>query len=332
MPSPAPSKFPIPSHSKHATVVTYTMQTPRKRYCIVSASASSKIDANAVDLERKWSFLSGFCLQNNASFLMRPEIWPNWWTRSWQLWRPSPQQWEKLASPDCTFTPLGIRREMWILEHFVSSLSSVSSVANCAKGGGDWGCQCERLLVLHAGCTLCTVWFAIRERGLLWSTSEQCIKTHFSSWAGLPFGSGLEGFTSSSEIASFKTTFDRASVIWVCCRVCWRALCCTAFLRSYGMAGNVNVQGEDVKKLDVLTNDLFINMLRSSFTTCLMVSEENENVIEVEVEKQVRWMRAFSSRTNHGSVELCGRRKNSKCCVFVRFHFDHTGQTASTAL
>ena len=56
---------------------------------------------------------------------------------------------------------------------------------------------------------------------------------------------------------------------------------------SYGIAGNVNVQGEEVKKLDVLSNDLFINMLRSSFTTCLMVSEENENVIEVETEKQV---------------------------------------------
>lgn len=53
------------------------------------------------------------------------------------------------------------------------------------------------------------------------------------------------------------------------------------------MAGSTNVQGEDVKKLDVLSNDLFINMLRSSYTTCLMVSEENEKVIEVESDKQV---------------------------------------------
>lgn len=47
------------------------------------------------------------------------------------------------------------------------------------------------------------------------------------------------------------------------------------------MAGDVNVQGEEVKKLDVLANDLFINMLSSSYTTCLMVSEENKTVIEV---------------------------------------------------
>jgi fructose-1,6-bisphosphatase I len=36
-----------------------------------------------------------------------------------------------------------------------------------------------------------------------------------------------------------------------------------------------------VKKLDVLANELFINMLSSSFTTCMLISEENESVIEV---------------------------------------------------
>lgn len=53
------------------------------------------------------------------------------------------------------------------------------------------------------------------------------------------------------------------------------------------MAGGTNVQGEEVKKLDVLSNDLFINMLRSSYCTAMMVSEENDNVIEVDLEKQV---------------------------------------------
>ena len=53
------------------------------------------------------------------------------------------------------------------------------------------------------------------------------------------------------------------------------------------MEGNTNVQGEQVKKLDVISNQLFINMLRASYTTCLLVSEENENAIEIETEKQV---------------------------------------------
>ena len=48
----------------------------------------------------------------------------------------------------------------------------------------------------------------------------------------------------------------------------------------YGLAGNAttNVQGEQVKKLDVLSNELMINMLRSSFCVAAMVSEENERV------------------------------------------------------
>jgi len=50
----------------------------------------------------------------------------------------------------------------------------------------------------------------------------------------------------------------------------------------YGIAGQVNVQGEEVKKLDVLANELFINLLRSSFTTCMLVSEEDETFIEVQ--------------------------------------------------
>ncbi|PIO70748.1 hypothetical protein TELCIR_07391 [Teladorsagia circumcincta] len=33
-----------------------------------------------------------------------------------------------------------------------------------------------------------------------------------------------------------------------------------------------------VKKLDVLSNELMINMIRSSYTCCGMVSEENDNV------------------------------------------------------
>lgn len=48
-----------------------------------------------------------------------------------------------------------------------------------------------------------------------------------------------------------------------------------------GMAGNTNVQGEDVKKLDVLSNKLMINMLQASYSVCAMISEENENVFYI---------------------------------------------------
>jgi len=60
------------------------------------------------------------------------------------------------------------------------------------------------------------------------------------------------------------------------------------------MAGETNVQGEKVKKLDVIANQLMINMLQSSYNTCLMVSEENESEIEVDIERQVTCLSQYS--------------------------------------
>lgn len=58
-------------------------------------------------------------------------------------------------------------------------------------------------------------------------------------------------------------------------------------LLSYGIAGSTNVTGDQVKKLDILSNDLVINMIKSSFTSCVLVSEENERAIIVEPESRV---------------------------------------------
>ncbi|TKS84829.1 Fructose-1,6-bisphosphatase 1 [Collichthys lucidus] len=54
----------------------------------------------------------------------------------------------------------------------------------------------------------------------------------------------------------------------------------------YGIAGSTNVTGDQVKKLDVLSNDLVINMIKSSFTSCVLVSEEDEKAIIVEPDKR----------------------------------------------
>ncbi|CAG2173599.1 unnamed protein product, partial [Oppiella nova] len=71
----------------------------------------------------------------------------------------------------------------------------------------------------------------------------------------------------------------------------------------YGIAGQTNVQGEDVKKLDVLANDLFINMLKSSYTTCLLISEENDTVIEVEPEKSGKYIVAFDPLDGSSNID-----------------------------
>lgn len=71
----------------------------------------------------------------------------------------------------------------------------------------------------------------------------------------------------------------------------------------YGVAGNVNVQGEEVKKLDVLSNELMINMLKSSYTVSAMVSEEDEQVIEVDVGKQGKYIVTFDPLDGSSNID-----------------------------
>lgn len=60
-----------------------------------------------------------------------------------------------------------------------------------------------------------------------------------------------------------------------------------------------------MKKLDVLSNDLVINMIKSSFTSCVLVSEEDDKAIIIEPERRVS-MSDVSKRiyisTSHSST------------------------------
>jgi len=49
-----------------------------------------------------------------------------------------------------------------------------------------------------------------------------------------------------------------------------------------GVAGNTNVQGEDQKKLDVISNDVFKNCLAATGRTGVLASEEEDNPVMVE--------------------------------------------------
>lgn len=49
-----------------------------------------------------------------------------------------------------------------------------------------------------------------------------------------------------------------------------------------GMEGGMNVQDEEVKKLDVYANEQFISALRSGGQCCAIASEENEKIIPIE--------------------------------------------------
>lgn len=70
------------------------------------------------------------------------------------------------------------------------------------------------------------------------------------------------------------------------------------YFSRYGIAGTENATGDSQKKLDVLSNDLMINLLKSTFSTCMMVSEENETAIEIPKEKQVRTLQPLGGNSS----------------------------------
>ncbi|XP_027265471.1 fructose-1,6-bisphosphatase 1 [Cricetulus griseus] len=70
-----------------------------------------------------------------------------------------------------------------------------------------------------------------------------------------------------------------------------------------GIAGTTNVTGDQVKKLDVLSNDLVINMLKSSFSTCVLVSEEDKHAIIIEPEKRGKYVVCFDPLDGSSNID-----------------------------
>jgi len=98
----------------------------------------------------------------------------------------------------------------------------------------------------------------------------------------------------------------------------------------YGVAGASNATGDSVKKLDVLSNDLFINMLKSSYTTCMLVSEENEAVIEVETEQQGKYIVCFDPLDGSSNID-CLVSIGSIFGIYKKEDGQTSGGPASTA-
>jgi fructose-1,6-bisphosphatase I len=74
-----------------------------------------------------------------------------------------------------------------------------------------------------------------------------------------------------------------------------------------GLAGGIglNVQGEQVKKLDVISNDIFINSLKTSGKVAVMVSEECENAVIVEDGLKGKYCVVFDPLDGSSNID-CG--------------------------
>jgi len=73
-----------------------------------------------------------------------------------------------------------------------------------------------------------------------------------------------------------------------------------------GMTGETNVQGEQVKKLDVFANEQFISALKAGGECCAIASEENEEIIPVENEmsKNAKYVVAIDPLDGSSNIDV----------------------------
>ncbi len=81
---------------------------------------------------------------------------------------------------------------------------------------------------------------------------------------------------SSGDIGVLLTQISLAA------RVISREVNRAALVGKLGYTGEVNVQGEQVKKLDIWSNEIFADALEESRLVCTMVSEEMENPLHID--------------------------------------------------
>lgn len=72
-----------------------------------------------------------------------------------------------------------------------------------------------------------------------------------------------------------------------------------------GLAGETNVQGEEQKKLDVLSNEVFVKALISSGRTCILVSEEEEEATFVDPALRGKYAVVFDPLDGSSNID-CG--------------------------
>ncbi|KAH7525126.1 fructose-1,6-bisphosphatase, cytosolic [Ziziphus jujuba] len=86
-----------------------------------------------------------------------------------------------------------------------------------------------------------------------------------------------------------------------------------------GLAGETNVQGEEQKKLDVLSNEVFIKALVSSGRTCILVSEEDEEATFVEPSKRGKYAVVFDPLDGSSNID-CGVSIGTIFGIYVLKH------------
>ncbi|MED6149179.1 Fructose-1,6-bisphosphatase, cytosolic [Stylosanthes scabra] len=89
------------------------------------------------------------------------------------------------------------------------------------------------------------------------------------------------------------------------CKFVCSAVSKAGLAKLIGLAGDTNVQGEEQKKLDVLSNDVFVKALVSSGRTSILVSEEDEQATFVDPSKRGKYCVVFDPLDGSSNID-CG--------------------------
>lgn len=87
------------------------------------------------------------------------------------------------------------------------------------------------------------------------------------------------------------------------CKATSRACAKAGIAGLFGLHGESNSSGDEQKKLDVLSNDIFINALVKSGSCCVLVSEENDEPIIVPEENAGRFCVAFDPLDGSSNID-----------------------------
>ena len=109
------------------------------------------------------------------------------------------------------------------------------------------------------------------------------------------------------------------------CKATSRACAHASIAGLLGQAESANASGDDQKKLDVLSNDIFVNALMNSHTCAVLVSEENDDPIIVDEDKAGSFCVAFDPLDGSSNIDcnVCCHPANRLTVGIVGEHRDH---------
>lgn len=93
------------------------------------------------------------------------------------------------------------------------------------------------------------------------------------------------------------------SAIQTACKLVARSVRKAGIAGLYGAAGTENATGDDQKKLDVLSNEMFVNALYNSSVCAVLVSEEDEEGIIVPPEMSGKYCVAFDPLDGSSNID-----------------------------